>query len=111
MDERCPKCGTVMEFGMWPFCDSPGGHGAPRGFVHNASVHESERAVVWRNPQTGEVRYPGRNDAPIPERYQSQGFQRHELGSLAAIHQFEKQQNVRSEIAWYDRGSGRGADE
>ena len=76
-----------------------------------AAVHPNERAVLFHNPQTGEVRYPGRNDHPMPAQYKQQGYERMELPSLRAIEQFEKQHKVRSEIAWFDRGTGRGFDE
>jgi len=66
---------------------------------------------VWENPSTGEVRYPGRNDQPIPDRYAREGFTRRELTSLRDIQRFEKEHNVKSEVAWFDRGSGRGFDD
>jgi hypothetical protein len=67
--------------------------------------------VVWENPNTGEVKYPGRNDIQIPDRYSKQGFVRRELTSLREVERFEKDHNVRSEIAWFDKGSGRGFDD
>ena len=78
--------------------------------THRASVDLKERAVVWENPQTGEVRYPPKNDVPIPERYSKVGFQRRELNSLKEIQRFEKEKGVKSEIAWYDKGTGRSFD-
>lgn len=74
-------------------------------------MHERERVVVWEHPLTGEVRYPGRNDAPMPARYVTAGFQRKELSSLRQVEQFSKVHKVHSEIAHYDRGSGRGFDD
>lgn len=71
---------------------------------------EKERTVVWENPKTGQIRYPGRNDAPLPKRYAQQGFERKELPTLRSIEHFEKAHRVRSEVAWYDKGSGRGAE-
>lgn len=74
--------------------------------IRTASVHKSERAVVWYNPQTGEHRTPGRNDVPMPERYRAQGYERRELTSLSELHAYEKEAGVMSEKAWYDSGSG-----
>jgi hypothetical protein len=47
----------------------------------------------------------------MPDRYRQQGFQRKELSSLREIERFEKSHGVGSEVAWFDRGSGRGFDD
>ena len=73
-------------------------------------AHPGERAVVWKHPQTGEVRYPPVNDAVIPKRYRDQGFERHELPNLRDLHRHERDHNVLSEAAHFDHGSGRGFD-
>lgn len=73
-----------------------------------ATVAPFERCVVWKHPITGEVRYPGRNDVPMPQRYQRAGYQRHELTSLRALQQFERERGVVNEAVHYDRGSGHG---
>lgn len=75
-----------------------------RGF--DASVRESERAVVWAHPVHG-IRYPGRNDAPMPPAYAKAGFERKELTSMSEIRRFEKASGVLSEVAHFDRGTGR----
>lgn len=62
--------------------------------------------VVFINEKTGEPRYPGRSDAVCPP-----GYRREHLRSLREVERFEKQQGVRSEMAWFDRGSGRGHDD
>lgn len=71
-------------------------------------VSAKEAAVVYKHPKTGKVIYPGRNDQPMPARYQAQGYERVEMRSLRQLEQFSEKNNVRSEAAWYDRGSGRG---
>jgi hypothetical protein len=48
----------------------------------NASIHASERAVVYYNPETGEHRTPPRSDQPVPEVYAAQGFERREIHSM-----------------------------
>lgn len=98
----CSSCGSELTVGDWPFCP----HGSAYGRV--IAAHESERCVLWENPQTGEIRYPGRNDAPIPARYAQQGFVRKELPTLRDIQRFETARGVLNEKAHYDRGSGRG---
>jgi hypothetical protein len=47
----------------------------------------------------------------MPSRYQQQGYARKELTSLREVERFEKSHGVSSEVAWYDRGSGRGFDD
>jgi hypothetical protein len=61
--------------------------------------------VVYRNPKTGEIRYPARNDQPVPEVYARQGYQREELRSAAEIQQFERSTGRLHERSWYDPGS------
>jgi len=102
---KCDKCGDELEIGMWPWC--------PHSWVkpQHHGIHERERAVVWKHPITGHVVYPGRNDVPMPERYAKVGYCRHELGSIQAIHKHEKTYGVSSEIAHFDKGTGRGFDE
>jgi hypothetical protein len=79
--------------------------------VHSAAIHPSERSVVWENAVTGDVKYPARNDIPIPDRYSKQGFVRREFTSLGEIRQFEKEHKVLHEASWFDKGSGRGFDD
>lgn len=69
-------------------------------------THHSEKVVVYESRSEGKVQYPGRNDAPIPQRLLARGYERKELNvrDLAA---FEKKHNVANERRHYDR-NGRG---
>ena len=96
----CRKCGEEVVIGDWPFCP----HGST--LSRNALVHARERAVVFHNPATGEYRYPGRNDVPMGPRLEKLGYERKELGSLAALQRHERETGARPEIAHYDTGSG-----
>ncbi len=80
-----------MAIGEWPFC--------PHGFVQKqpASVHARERAVVYENPLTGQVRYPGRADVPMPARYAAMGYQKREFVSAHELSRFEKEKGVANE--------------
>jgi|SRR5690349_7568626 len=100
----CPSCGRDYPIGDWPFC--------PHGKVHKmpAAVHAKERAVVWRHPGTGKVRYPGRNDTPMPERYAAQGYERVEFDSAFSLARFEKQNNVANEALHCNSGNALDAD-
>jgi predicted nucleic acid-binding Zn-ribbon protein len=64
--------------------------GAAR-FQRNAQVHAGDRAVVFYNPATGEHRTPARADAPMPEVYARQGFERREILSML---QYERETGV-----------------
>lgn len=74
--------------------------------LRSRSAQWSDRdAVVVFQDKEGHYRFPGRNDVETPK-----GYQRVELKSLREVEKFEKSANVRSEIAWYDRGSGNSFD-
>jgi hypothetical protein len=95
----CPDCGLYLEVGDWPFCP----HESTRKAHH--TVHANERVVVFENPATGEIRYPGRNDIPVPKRYADQGFVRKELPSLRSVEKFERQHGVRNDLMHYNPGN------
>lgn len=88
-------------------CRRPAGRGVVLQ-ARPASVHEKERTVVFEHPLTGEVRYPGRNDRPMPALYAQQGFERREFTSLRELDSFSKRKGMINEAAHFDRGSGRG---
>ncbi len=95
----CSDCGEYLAVGDWPFCP----HGAIRPSHH--SVHVRDRAVVWEHPGTGEVRYPGKNDAPMPARYQKEGFVRKEFPNLRSLEKFERSHGVLNDKAHYNPGN------
>lgn len=63
---------------------------------------DRDMVVVFRKPD-GTLSYPMVNDKPTPH-----GCERIEMRSLREVEKFEKQNGVRSEMAWFDKGSGRG---
>lgn len=69
-----------------------------------------EMTVVYEHPITKKILYPGRNDAPMPDRYQRQGFVRREMRSLREVDSFSERHNLVNERANYDRGSGHSYD-
>ena len=101
----CGECGRDYRIGEWPFCGGTGVHGYPRG-RQGGAVHPKERAVVYRHNGTGKVIYPPRNDEPMHPMYANAGYERHELPSLRDVEKLEKQDGVRSDIAWFDNGTG-----
>lgn len=76
------NCGTEMELVFRP----PHRKG-PQELPDNATV------VIFRNPETGQVRYPGRRDAQVPT-----GFERVMLKTTAQVRNFERAEHVRVEV-------------
>lgn len=91
-------------------------HKADDGTIHtmeyvylpraHAAEWDDRQAVVVYQKSDGTYSYPGRNNLPTPP-----GCERVTLRSLRAVEAFEKKAGVRSEIAWYDAGTGRDASE
>jgi hypothetical protein len=110
-DVQCQLCSAIecdLLFQSWESPVENCGCGGSRIKIHTfrykrtSAVHSSERIVVFRNPQTGEVKYPGRNDQPMPDRYRHQGYERVELSTLHDATRFEKQHGVFNEVLHYD---------
>ncbi len=74
--------------------------------ILNTTTHPSERAVVWKNHQTGSVAYPPMNNVPMPERYSRGGYERVELDSLSKNDKFCRDHNVTNEKTTYNSGNG-----
>ena len=114
-DYQC-RGGHVFERHAAPDCSSltcDCGAKAERVWIgkqHATAFDRTETTVVWKNPRTGKIEYPGRNDIPVPARLAAMGFERHELRSLKAVENFEQANGVRNERAWFDRGSGHSFD-
>lgn len=77
---KCADCGADLEIGDWPFCGRKGGHESI--FKRWASPFDP---VVIHKDASGNVRYPGRADAPAPK-----GFERVELRTVAEVRDFER---------------------
>jgi hypothetical protein len=105
MTTYCKHCGHYIEFGQFPFCP----HGDIHGNLSPLGMHKSEVTVVYENPATGKVCYPGRADVPMPERYARQGFEKRELRTLREVDRFSKFHGVTNERAHFDR-NGKGLD-
>jgi hypothetical protein len=71
----------------------------------NAQWSDRDSVVVFKDAQ-GHVKFPLRNDAPVPP-----GCERIVMRSLREVERFERDHNVRSHIAHYDSGSGHSADD
>ena len=105
---KCSKCGAELRIGDWPFCTGdPNAHGRPHGGTLLAAIHPSDRCTILRNPRTGEVRFPPRNDTPIHPKYAAQGFIKEEIRTPQEMRAVEKQTGKVHERSWYDPGSGR----
>lgn len=73
--------------------------------TRDAQWSDRDAVVVFRKPD-GTFSFPARNDIPTPP-----NCERVEMRSLREVERFEHQAGVRSEIAWFDKGSGRGFDQ
>jgi hypothetical protein len=89
----CPTCHAAMEQRWWQ-----------RITRDNTQWSEKDAVVVFRKPD-GTFSYPAVNTKPTPE-----GCERIVMRSLREVEAHERSAGVRSEIAWYDRGSGNGHD-
>lgn len=118
LDYRCPKCDEIVvdttfrttpnHVLHWPCRTEMVWHPTARRRSH-AEWQDRDAIVVYEDPRTGKVFYPGRNDEPMPARYRKAGYVRKEMRSMQAVQKFEKEHGVRSEVAWFDR-NGRGHD-
>ena len=68
--------------------------------------HPKDAVVVFEDPKTGEVVYPGRNDVPMPERYASRGFERKEMRNLRDVEKFERKHKVVNAAMHFDSDRG-----
>ncbi len=106
LDLRCKSCGheTNDKFVMV----IPGECGGPCEEIwwgarknRDAQWSDKDAVVVFRDPATGNIRYPGRNDRPTPA-----GHERLVMRSLREVEAFERSANVTCEAMHYDSGSG-----
>ncbi len=73
----------------------------------NPGAHPSEKCIVYVSEQEGgKIQYPGRNDAPMPERLRKRGYQKVEV-TPSQLGSFERKYNVVNERRHFDR-NGRG---
>ena len=52
--------------------------------TRQSAIHTSERPVVFRNPKTGELRFPATREQPMDPKYAAQGYVREEAFSTFA---------------------------
>lgn len=102
----CASCGASLQVGDWPFCP----HGPANHKNTALPWHPSETSVVFEHPVTGDVKYPGKSDIPMPERYAKYGYVRKEIRTDRDMQKFEVAHGVRNERAWFDKGSGKSFD-
>jgi hypothetical protein len=116
-DVQCSKCGTIIEnyyASPWPTSISHDEDGGELLILwrsdssHCAAVHPQDRTVVYRNPKTGQIAYPGKNDGSMNERYRKQGFERVEFEHAHDLERFEKETGTLNEGLWYNNGNGQG---
>lgn len=107
MTTKCEQCGQPRRPGDWPWCEDGSGrhgHARPHGGTLLQAIHTLDRAVVFRNPATGEIRTPARNDTDMPDAYKRAGFVREEIDTHQKRRDLEKEGHF-MEAAYYDNGS------
>jgi predicted RNA-binding Zn-ribbon protein involved in translation (DUF1610 family) len=85
-DFKCNTCGKTELFlednkPEAPICCGESMRSYTWVTKRNAQLHPKDRPVVFENPQTGEVKYPPRQDSPMLPSYIEQGFKRREFTS------------------------------
>lgn len=92
-DVRTCACGLAMQQDWLP------------RLRRDAQWDDRTAVLVFQNAE-GQIRYPGRTDARCPA-----GYEPVRLRSLHEVERFERAHGVRNEMAWFDKGSGRGHDD
>ena len=112
VDLRCTKCGTEVE-NVFMDEDARRYSGCcntlmeqiwwkrPRG---PAQWSDKDAVLVFKGPD-GQIRYPGRHDAHMPD-----GYEKVYLRSLADVNRFEHDHNVVNHVMHYD-SNGRAIDD
>ena len=88
--KRCPRCRSRREI-VYVSVRS-----------RRATVHPSERAVVWMNRATGSVATPPLNNVPMPARYANSGYERVEFESLHSLDRYCKERKLVNAKASFD---------
>ena len=89
----CQWCGIAVEQHWWK-----------RRAQQSTQWAEADAVVVFKKPD-GTFSYPAMNTKPTPP-----GCERIVMRSLREVEAHERSANVRSEIAWFDRGTANGHD-
>jgi hypothetical protein len=76
----------------YPACDNGLARTASKS--KRALLSTKDRPVVFENPQTGEVRYPARQDSPMMPGYKERGFERKEFTSYVEHQKWCREKNV-----------------
>ena len=95
-------CNCILQVGDWPY--------HPHGRLHAAPSpggNSEENCTVFVSAKEGgKIQYPGRNDAPLPERLRRRGYERVTIAPRD-MGAFEKRHGVTNERRHWDR-NGRG---
>lgn len=89
----CNWCGLAMEQRWWL-----------RTAARDAQWSDADAVVVFKKPD-GSFSYPAVNTKPTPA-----DCERVVMRSLREVERHEKEAGVRSEIAWFDKGTANGND-
>ena len=66
---------------------------------------DASSVLVFKNPKTGQVSYPGRNDKSMPPKYAAAGFREHRMHHLHEVDKLQKETGVVNQAAHFDQNS------
>ncbi len=77
----------------------------PLGSSYAPQWDDKSLVLVYENPKTGQVSYPGRNDREMPAKYAAAGFQEKRMRHLHEVNRFEKERGVINHAMNYNKGN------
>jgi hypothetical protein len=98
----CPDCGKHFEIGDWPYPCAGLGHELGSFWHGDSAIHTSEAVTVFTNPETGDIKIPGRGDRPIHPKLAAAGYRRETINTAAGIRDLEKKKNLVHEASNYN---------
>ena len=107
----CKRCGKktrtlrtrpdVDFVGCAACIDAAVGHGPEQ----TVQWTDKDSVLVFENPKTGQVSYPGRNDRPMPEKYVKAGFRPKRMKHLHEVDKLQRETGVVNQAAHFDQNS------
>ena|SRR3990167_3286723 len=96
---KCENCGSCNLHIRWDI-----GNRAPTQKPGVAIT--TDRAIVYRNPRTGKVAYPGRDTPFTRSKYEGWGYERQEFTTLRELDKFCAENKLVNEKANFNSGNG-----
>lgn len=104
----CGQCGkptrTLVARDEVPFIGCRDCINAALGHGPEQPVQWSDKdsVLVFENPKTGQISYPGRNDRPMPKKYADAGFVPKRMHHLHEVDKLQRETGVVNQAANFD---------